>query len=710
MDNSENPETFALDFSGEESGNGSMNTTAPSIDITQDPLAAIGAAFAPKRAVSYLRVSTREQAERGGREEGFSIPAQRDANKKKTQSLGAFIVKEFADKGESGTSMNRPALKAMIAYLKVTPDIDYVIVHKVDRLARNRADDVAISQLLDELGIRMISTSENIDQTPSGLLMHGIMSSIAEFYSANLATEVKKGMTEKVRNGGTIGRAPIGYLNTREIINGHEARTVTIDEKRAPLVRWAFEAYAMGEWTLKSLSAELRLRGLTSVPAGKLVEKPISLQTLHSILHNEFYVGRVKYKKATYPGNHEPLISQETFDVVQSILQTRVNGERTVKHPHYLKSTVYCGLCGSRLMVTNPTSHGVTYEYFTCLGRHSKRVPHCPFKSTFTYQIEDEILRLYERIHLSSNFRQDLERRLIDQLATLRAESRQEMEDVSTKKTVIERQRKKLLEAHYNDAIPLDILRTEQERLTKELTQVDKRLAALKADRADQERLVREALELAEHCADAYQQAPEHLKRMFNQIFFQKIYIIPNDYTGAITAEATYQHPFDIILGRTATTRQSLPLQPSAGEVTSSDTATQQEDPAILNDPRQRAHDTKARSLISQAPGLSVITMVGVAGFEPTASSSRTKRATKLRHTPCDRSSIAAGGRATKTSGVAAVQDPSQRRSTDTPAERWGSCRTVGVYGFTSVRSPPFGGDVGRPLADAALGASPGQG
>jgi len=59
---------------------------------------------------------------------------------------------------------------------------------------------------------------------------------------------------------------------------------------------------------------------------------------------------------------------------------------------------------------------------------------------------------------------------------------------------------------------------------------------------------------------------------------------------------------------------------------------------------------------------------------------------------------------------VAAVQDPSQRRSTDTPAERWGSCRTVGVYGFTSVRSPPFGGDVGRPLADAALGASPGQG
>ena len=100
--------------------------------------------------------------------------------------------------------------------------------------------------------------------------------------------------------------------------------------------------------------------------------------------------------------------------------------------------------------------------------------------------------------------------------------------------------------------------------------------------------------------------------------------------------------------------------------------------------------------------------MVGVAGFEPTASSSRTKRATKLRHTPCDRSSIATGGRAAKTSGAAAVQDPSQRPSPDTPAERWGSYRTVGVYRLPSVRSPPFGGDAGRRPGDATLGACPG--
>ena len=91
----------------------------------------------------------------------------------------------------------------MLCYLKDAGDVDYVIVHKLDRLARNRADDVEINRAFDEAGVRLVSTSENIDQTPGGILLHGIMSSIAEFYSRNLANEVIKGMSEKARNGGT---------------------------------------------------------------------------------------------------------------------------------------------------------------------------------------------------------------------------------------------------------------------------------------------------------------------------------------------------------------------------------------------------------------------------------------------------------------------------------------------------------------------------
>src|SRR5881397_994542 len=160
-------------------------------------------------AVIYLRVSTKEQAQRDGDPEGYSIPAQREACKRKAASLGAAVVEEFADKGESARKADRPQLQALLAYIRANP-VGYVIVHKVDRLARNRADDVEITLAIRAAGAMLVSCTENIDETPSGLLLHGIMSSIAEFYSRNLANEVIKGTQQKVKAGGTPTRAPIG--------------------------------------------------------------------------------------------------------------------------------------------------------------------------------------------------------------------------------------------------------------------------------------------------------------------------------------------------------------------------------------------------------------------------------------------------------------------------------------------------------------------
>ena len=180
-------------------------------------------------AVSYLRVSTREQAERGGTEEGFSIPAQREANHRKADELGARVVREFIDAGESARSADRDGLQEMLAFIAATR-VTFCIVHKLDRLARNRADDVKIHEALINAGVTLVSATESIDQTPSGMLVHGIMSSIAEFYSRNLAAEVTKGLSQKVAQGGTPMRAPIGYLNVRRTDEqGREIRTVEVD-------------------------------------------------------------------------------------------------------------------------------------------------------------------------------------------------------------------------------------------------------------------------------------------------------------------------------------------------------------------------------------------------------------------------------------------------------------------------------------------------
>lgn len=160
-------------------------------------------------AVSYLRVSTKEQAQRGGRDEGFSLPAQREANQRKAESLGARVVEEFIEAGESGTTTDQLALQRLLAYVKTHP-VAYCIVHEIDRLSRNRLDDAMNHYELRLAGVMLIAATENVDETPSGMLVHGIMSSIAEFYSLNLATEVTKGLVQRAAARGTPTRAPIG--------------------------------------------------------------------------------------------------------------------------------------------------------------------------------------------------------------------------------------------------------------------------------------------------------------------------------------------------------------------------------------------------------------------------------------------------------------------------------------------------------------------
>lgn len=176
------------------------------------------------------------EAERDGDPEGYSIPAQREANRRKAESIGTTIVAEFVDRGESARSADRPELQRMLAFVAETR-VQWCIVHKVDRLARNRADDVSINLALQGANVKLVSATENIDETPSGMLLHGIMSSIAEFYSRNLANEVIKGMTQKAVTGGTPGKAPMGYRNAGVLnAEGREVRTVLVDPERAPLI------------------------------------------------------------------------------------------------------------------------------------------------------------------------------------------------------------------------------------------------------------------------------------------------------------------------------------------------------------------------------------------------------------------------------------------------------------------------------------------
>lgn len=296
-----------------------------------------------KRAVIYLRVSTAEQASGADSTEGYSIPAQREACRRKAADLGAAVVGEFADRGESARTMTRPQLQQLLARLAEHKDVDYVIVHKVDRLARNRADHVEIQLAIERAGAQLVSVTENVDATPSGRLMRNIMADLAEFYSANLATEILKGSTEKARLGGTPYKAPLGYVNVRRIEGGREIRTVEIDEDRAPLVRRAFQLYATGEYSLKRLHTQISAEGLVTRPTAKRPAAPLALSKFAELLRNRYYLGIVSYRGVEHPGNHPAIIGAEPYERVQRTLEEREHHHlKQRRNQHYLRGLLTC--------------------------------------------------------------------------------------------------------------------------------------------------------------------------------------------------------------------------------------------------------------------------------------------------------------------------------------------------------------------------------
>jgi site-specific DNA recombinase len=502
------------------------------------------AAGRPKRAVIYLRVSTAKQAQKDDDPDGYSLPAQRDACERKAETLNADVVEVFVDKGESAKTADRREFQRMLAFVKKCGDIDYVILDKVDRFARNRRDDANILFELRSVGTQLVSVKENIDETPAGQLLHAIMAGIAEFYSRNLATEAIKGMTQKAKVGGTPGRAPIGYLNTRRRNDdGREVRVVVVDPERAPLIQWAFEAYSTGEWTIRTLTDELAAKGLRALPHGKKVPGPVQPSHVAHLLSNRYYVGKVTFKGVEYDGRHQPLIPPSLFERVQEVFRMHDKaGERQRTHRHYLKSSVYCARCGSRLCLTKAKGQ---YLYFFCLGRHQRRTT-CDLPYLNATEVEQAVERYYKTVRIPENVQANIRDGLRAELDQQRAQSEPEIAYARTRVTELEQERRRLARGTITGAIPEDLAREEQERITRELEQAQRILGTATIVYAKIEDTLNRALALVGRCDEVYRLGGPQVRRLCNQFFFEQLLIDLEE--EATVAGAVLREPWATLL------------------------------------------------------------------------------------------------------------------------------------------------------------------
>ncbi len=309
-----------------------------------------------KPAVLYARVSTKEQEK-----EGYSIPAQIRLLEEYAKRNGFEITKQFVE-AESAKVSGRHAFNDMVAFLKKSSTVKTILVEKTDRLYRNFKDYVTIDDL--DLEIHLVKENEILskDSRSHAKFMHGIKVLLAKNYSDNLSEEVKKGITEKAKQGHFPSKAPYAFKNNRN------TRLVEVDQDQASFVRRAFELYATGQHTLKSVSEKLYEEGFiykSNMPKAQR-------GSMEKILKNLFYTGDFMMKDVFYEGKHEALVSLELFEKVQRTLSRRTF-KLQAKHDFAFAGLISCGHCGCTVSAQIQREK---YIYYHCSGGKG----YCPEK------------------------------------------------------------------------------------------------------------------------------------------------------------------------------------------------------------------------------------------------------------------------------------------------------------------------------------------
>jgi len=295
--------------------------------------------------------------------------------------------------------------------------------------------------------------------------------------------------------------------------------------------------------TSSHLVDTLREKGLTTRRTPGRAERDVSYTSLLSMLRNSYYMGVVTYQGVTYQGQHPALVSPETWLRVQDILGAHAHaGEKDRVHQHYLRGTIFCGGCGRRLIFSRHVGRG-TYDYFLCPKRRTSTT-RCPRRAIRIEAVEDGVTALYHHVQLSPAQIEQLRDSVRAELDSATTEAHRQAEQATRRLAALHDERTRLMQAHYAEAVPLDLLKTEMHRLTAAMQAAEQQTSAAQSHLADIEAVLEQALLVAGTCHRAYADAPALIKRQINQGFFIKLLI---DQDGSVEwAELT--EPFAQLL------------------------------------------------------------------------------------------------------------------------------------------------------------------
>jgi site-specific DNA recombinase len=328
-----------------------------------------------KPCFGYIRVSTQKQGE------GVSLEAQKDAITAFASRSNLTVTKWFEEK-ETAAKSGRPVFTEMLKLLE-RGKAQGLIIHKIDRSARNLKDWAIIGDLSDA-GVDVYFATESLDfRSRGGRLTADIQAVIASDFIRNLREETKKGIHGRLKQGLYPSGAPLGYIN-----NG-KGQAKTPDPIKAPLIKELFKLYGSGQYSLRTVRIEINQRGLRSTNG-----RPLALTSIEQILNNPFYCGIIKIKRTgtRFDGIHEPLISVSLFNRVQDIKAGRC-GKKLTRHNHTYVGLFRCGLCDRPMSPERQKGH----VYYRC------QKPSCPTKTVRQEVLEAATTQAFEMLQIGDD-------------------------------------------------------------------------------------------------------------------------------------------------------------------------------------------------------------------------------------------------------------------------------------------------------------------
>lgn len=419
-------------------------------------------------AALYIRVSTEDQTE-------YSPEAQKHALLDYARQNDIYVENHniFIDEGISGRKAEkRPQFMHMIATAKMKPKpFDMILVHKFDRFARSREDSIVYKSLLrKECNIQVISITERMEDDKFSVILEAMLEAMAEYYSLNLAEEVKKGMTEKARRGEYQTLAPYGYLMK-------EGALYPDDEKSA-IVKKIYHMYLYESKNCFCIARTLNSLGLLTNRGN-----PFENRTIKYILQNPVYKGYVRWnpegsadlRKHNYDsehfivkkGKHDAIIDENTWQLVSD----KLNQEHQPRHAkpndvqsHWLSGLLFCSDCGS-VLVSSGSNRG-----FQCNAYAKGK---CKTSHYVTYKkIEEAILNTMNQLIECNNFHYEIKTTNdIDEKIRL-------MKDNLNK---IIRKKERIKEAYLNGIDTLEEYRKNKEILLKESDEIEQTIRLLQS-------------------------------------------------------------------------------------------------------------------------------------------------------------------------------------------------------------------------------------